>query len=66
MFCSAEVHTDIRLPSSMLSCRESHSSSGDRRVPQTIKLSMVWIWQRGKRTDDNKDKFELCQKIDEK
>jgi hypothetical protein len=28
-----EVHTDNRLPPSMLSGRVSHSSSGDRRVP---------------------------------
>ncbi len=37
-----------------LSGRVSHSSSGDRRIPQFRKSSMVWIWQHDKRTDDYK------------
>ncbi len=61
----AEVHTDNRLPPSVLSGRVCHSSSGDRRVPWLRKSSMVLIWQHDKRTDDYKMILNLCKKIDE-
>jgi hypothetical protein len=61
-----EVHTDIGLVSSVLSDRESHSSSGDRRVPWLRKSSTVWIFQHDKRTDDYKIILNLRKKIDEK
>ena len=37
----------------MLTGKVGHSSSRDRRVPQSRKSSMVWIWQHDKRTDDD-------------
>jgi hypothetical protein len=40
-----KLHTDNRLPHSVLSGRVSHSSSGDRRVPWLSKSSMVWKWK---------------------
>jgi hypothetical protein len=39
-------------PHSAISGRLSCSSSGDRRVPNLRKSSMVWIWQYDKRTDN--------------
>ena len=48
-----EVHTENGLPPSVLSGRVRHSSSRDKRVPQSRKLSMVWIWQHVKMTDDS-------------
>ncbi len=48
----------------MLSGRVSHSSFGNRRVPQASKLSMAWIWQHDKRVDDNKIIFNCSKKND--
>ncbi len=61
-----EVHTDKRLPPSVLSGRVSYSTSGDRRVLWLRKSSMVWIWQDDTRTDDCKIILNLHKKIDEK
>ncbi len=48
-----EVHTENRLPPSVLSGRVSPSSSGDIRVPYLRKSLTVLIWQNGKRVDDS-------------
>jgi len=47
----------------VLSCRESHSISGDKRVPKMRKSSMVWIWQHHKRTDDYKIILKCVRKL---
>jgi hypothetical protein len=58
-----EVLTDNGLPPSVLSCRVSNSSSGDRRVPWLRKSSMVWIWQHDKRTHDYKIILNCLRKL---
>ncbi len=58
-----EVHTNNRLPPSVLSGRVSHSCSGDRRVPWLWISSMVWIWQHDKRIDDYKIKLNCVRKL---
>jgi hypothetical protein len=55
----------INIYVSVLFGRVSCSSSGDRRVPWLRKSSMVWIWQRDKRTNDYKIILNLCKKINE-
>jgi hypothetical protein len=57
------VHTDNRLPPSVLSGKVNHSSSGDKTVPWLRKSSMVWIGQHDKRTDDYKIILNLCKKL---
>jgi hypothetical protein len=47
----------------VLSGRVNHSSSGDRRVPQSRKSSMAWIWQHDKRTYENKIILNCVRKL---
>ncbi len=61
-----DVHTDNRLPPSVLSGRASHSCSGDKessRVEEIINgVDMAW-WQEDRWQKHN---IELCEKIDKK
>jgi hypothetical protein len=58
-----EVHTDNRLAPYVHSGRVSHSSSGDRRLPQFRKSPMVWIGQHDRGTDDYKIILNCVRKL---
>jgi hypothetical protein len=58
-----KVHTDNWLPPSVLSCRLNHSSSVDRRVPDSRKSSTVWIRQHDKVKYHNKKILHCVRKL---
>ncbi len=63
---NTDVHTDNRLPPSVLSGRVSHSSSGDKessRVEEIINGVDMAARQEDRWQQHN---IELCQKIDKK